>query len=63
MVDVHPYNRDYDGVVVTNNAIAGFASEPAEGSETKATNNDGVIIKYVYFIIPPFPLTVPYESI
>ena len=51
MVDVQPYNGDYDGVVVTNNTIAGgFASESAEGSETKGTNNNDVIIKYAYFL-------------
>ncbi|KAH7919536.1 hypothetical protein BV22DRAFT_1115172 [Leucogyrophana mollusca] len=46
MVDVSPFGGDYDGVVVTNNSIAGgFASEVAEGSETLGSNNDDVIIK------------------
>ncbi|KIJ13273.1 hypothetical protein PAXINDRAFT_170553 [Paxillus involutus ATCC 200175] len=46
MVDVTPFGGNYDGVVVTNNTIAGgFASQPAEGSETDGTNNNDVIIK------------------
>jgi parallel beta-helix repeat protein len=46
LVDVNPFGGNYDGVVVTNNTIAGgFASQPAEGSETEGTNNDDVIIK------------------
>ncbi|KIJ69782.1 hypothetical protein HYDPIDRAFT_178229 [Hydnomerulius pinastri MD-312] len=46
MVDVSPFSGNYNGVVVTNNIIAGgFASQTAEGSETKGTNNDDVIIK------------------
>lgn len=50
MVDVSPFGGDYSGVVVTNNTIAGgFASESAQGSETSGTNNNDVIIKYVYF--------------
>lgn len=54
MVDVDPFGGNYDGVVVTNNTIAGgFASQPAEGSETKGTNTDDVIIKYVYFFATP----------
>lgn len=54
MVDISPFGGIYDGVVVTNNTIAGgFASETAEGSETKGTNNDDVIIKYVYFLATP----------
>lgn len=48
MVDVEPYGGDYKSVVVTNNTIAGgFASQTAQGSETKGTNNNDVIIKYV----------------
>jgi hypothetical protein len=50
MVDVTPFGGNYDGVVVTNNTIAGgFASQPAEGSETDGTNNNDVIIKCVRF--------------
>ncbi|KAH7887390.1 pectin lyase fold/virulence factor [Phlebopus sp. FC_14] len=46
MVDVNPFSGNYDGVVVTNNTIAGgFATEPDEGSETLGTNNYDVIIK------------------
>ncbi|KAF8550377.1 hypothetical protein OG21DRAFT_1468783 [Imleria badia] len=46
MVDVEPFRGNYDGVIVTNNSIAGgFASQTAEGSETKGTSNYDVIIK------------------
>ncbi|KAH0840261.1 hypothetical protein J3R83DRAFT_1268 [Lanmaoa asiatica] len=46
MVDVTPFGGDYDGVVVTNNTIAGgFASQSPQGSETKGTNNYNAIIK------------------
>ena len=51
MVDVSPFGGNYTGVVVTNNTIAGgFASQAAQGSETKGTNNNDAIIKYVYFL-------------
>lgn len=50
MVDPEPFGGDYIGVVITNNTIAGgFASQPAEGSETKGTNNNDAIIKYGCF--------------
>lgn len=53
MVDVAPFGGDYDGVVVTNNTIAGgFASQAPQGSETKGTNNYSAIIKYVSFFSP-----------
>jgi len=46
MVDVSPWSGDYKGVVVTNNTIAGgFASSPDDGSATKGTNNEDVVIK------------------
>ncbi|KAG1735392.1 hypothetical protein EDB19DRAFT_1724199 [Suillus lakei] len=46
MVDVSPYSGDYNGVVVTNNTIAGgFATSPDTGSATKGTNAEDVIIK------------------
>lgn len=51
MVDFEPFGGDYNGVVVTNNTIAGgFASQTSQGSETKGTNDDDVIIKYVCFL-------------
>lgn len=50
MVDVSPYGGDYEGVVVTNNTIAGgFSSQLPEGSETTGTNVYDAIIKYVCF--------------
>lgn len=53
MVDVSPFEGDYDGVVVTNNTIAGaFASQLPQGSETKGTNNYSAVIKYVRFLTP-----------
>ncbi|KAF9226886.1 hypothetical protein BS17DRAFT_776286 [Gyrodon lividus] len=46
MVDVSPFGGDFNDVVVTNNTIAGgFASQTAQGSETKGTNDNNVIIK------------------
>ncbi|KAG8219008.1 hypothetical protein J3R82DRAFT_4764 [Butyriboletus roseoflavus] len=46
MVDVAPYSGDYQGVVVTNNIIAGgFASQLPQGSETKGTNDYNAVIK------------------
>lgn len=48
LVDFDPWGGDYNGVVVTNNIIAGgFASQPAQGSETDGTNSNDTVIKYV----------------
>ncbi|EGO02398.1 hypothetical protein SERLA73DRAFT_178325 [Serpula lacrymans var. lacrymans S7.3] len=46
MVDVSPFGGDYDGVVVTNNSIAGgFASQSPQGADKDGTNIDDAIIK------------------
>jgi len=49
MVDYNPFSGNYTGVIVTNNTIAGgFADGSPTGSQVKGTNNEDVIIKYVY---------------
>ncbi|KAF9236243.1 pectin lyase fold/virulence factor [Melanogaster broomeanus] len=53
LVDIIPFGGDYDGVIVTNNIIAGgFASQTAQGSQTKGSHDNDVIIKIAIAIGP-----------
>ncbi|KAI0832713.1 pectin lyase fold/virulence factor [Trametes gibbosa] len=46
MVDYDPWQGNYTNTVVHNNIIrGGFATEPAEGAETKGINDEDAIIK------------------
>lgn len=51
MVDYDPWNGNYTNTVVRDNTIrGGFATETAEGTETKGVNAEDAIIKYVPFL-------------
>lgn len=46
MVDYDPWNGNYTNTVVRDNIIrGGFATETAEGTETKGVNAEDAIIK------------------
>ncbi|KAI0776175.1 pectin lyase fold/virulence factor [Trametes elegans] len=46
MVDYDPWNGNYTNTVVRNNLIkGGFATEPAEGGDTKGVNDEDAIVK------------------
>lgn len=54
MVDYLPWKGNYTNTIVRNNQIfGGFSTEKPEGTETKGTNDDDVIIKCVTTTLLP----------